>query len=528
MRALALMLLVAEVALIGRAPLHAQADTSRAALAWATVTYLSGGTVYLEVGRRHGVTDGTTFTVIRDGAAVAELAATFVSSTRTASRIVSGTVPLVIGDSVRYLAVPIAASTPTALISVPGAARTPVRRPAPVHGRVGVRYLMLDQGTGRVLRQPSLDLRLDGAQIGGTSLGLAVDVRMQRTSVSGGSGGTEPSGRTRVYQAAVRHQRLRNGSRLALGRQFATVLSPLGIFDGLALDLQGARWSGGALVGTQPDPASFAPSAHTVEYGLWLQRHNVRGARSTWSVTLGGIGAYDRGEIDREFLYLQGMWSSPRLSLYAAQEIDVNRGWKREAEGGLATFTSSFLSANLTVTDGLQLSGGFDSRRSVRLYRDFVDPEIAFDDAHRQGRWGEVTLRSGRHLRASAGVRSSSDGGSGGSQSATASLVASDLTPLGLGVRARLTQYRGLLSEGQLGSVSLEVAPGSTVRVSLNAGVRTTQEPGPAALSTRLTWTGGDMDVAIGRRLYLLLSAYREVGPLATSVQGYGSLTWRF
>jgi hypothetical protein len=520
-------LLMAALAVAGRHPLQAQADTTRPTLAWTTVTYLSGGTVYLEVGRRHGVTDGTTFTVVRGGVGVAELAANFVSSNRTASRVVSGTVPLVIGDSVRYAPVPVVESVPIVAAGAPGTTRAPVRRPAPVHGRVGLRYLVLDHGTGRVMRQPSLDLRIDGAQIGGTPLGLAIDVRMQRTSVSGGSGGTQPSGRTRVYQAAVQHQRQRNGSRIALGRQFATALSPLGIFDGLALDLQGEGWSGGALVGTQPDASTFAPSVHTVEYGLWVQRHSARGTQSQWSVTLGGIGAYDQGEIDREFLYLRGTWSSRLLSLYAAQEIDVNRGWKREAEGGLATFTSSFVSAHLTLADAVQLSGGLDSRRSVRLYRDFVDPEIAFDDAHRQGRWGEVTLRGGRHLRASAGLRSSSDGESSGSRSATASLVASDLTDLGLGFRARMTQYRGPLSEGQLSSVSLEAAPSHAFRVSLNAGVRTSAAPIPDA-DTRLTWLGGDIDMAIGRRLYLLLSTYREVGPLSTSVQGYGSLTWRF
>ena len=31
--------------------------------------------------------------------------------------------------------------------------------------------------------------------------------------------------------------------------------------------------------------------------------------------------------------------------------------------------------------------GGFDSRRSIRLYRDFVSPVTEFDDRYRRGSW---------------------------------------------------------------------------------------------------------------------------------------------
>lgn len=520
-------LVVLAVVVGATGPLAAQADTAAPAARWAAITYLSGATAYLEVGRQQGVREGTGFTVVRGGATIAELTAEFVSSGRTAARITSSSATLTVGDSVWYLPVSLPEPVPLVASGVPAARRAASRRPSPVHGRVGVRYLAIDQGNGRVLRQPGLDLRLDGGQLGGTPLGLAVDLRLQRTSVSG-DGGTVPVGRTRVYQAAAQYQRQRNGSRVALGRQFATALAPVGIFDGLAVDLRGARWNGGVLVGTQPDAVTFAPAGSTVEYGAWLQRHAASGSRSPWSVTLGAIGSYDRGEIDREFVYLRGTYASRRVSLHAAQEIDVNRGWRREAAGTATTFTASLVSANLSISDAVQVSGGFDSRQSVRLYRDFVNPEVTFDDALRQGQWGELAVRPSRHLRFSAGMRRSTAGAQGTSRSATGSAVLSRLSPLGLGLRVRATRYTGPLSEGMLSSVALEAAPAASWRVSLNAGQRTSHPPGLDDGTTRLTWMGGDVDLALGRRVYLLLTAYRERGPTTTSLQTHASMTWRF
>ncbi len=516
------------VAQTGAAPPRRTAAAAGAPAA-ATITYISGTTAYLEIGTRHGVIEGTTFTVVRGGVHIGELQATFVSSSRTACTISPGAGALAVGDSVRYVAVAVAA--PVVENATAANRSTPVRRAprrSPVRGRVGVRYLTVGQPGGGTLRQPSLDLRLDGNQVSGSSMGLAVDVRMQRSSVSGGDGvGAAPAGATRVYQAAVIRQATLQGSRLAVGRQFATALSPIGIFDGVALDLNGDRWSGGALAGTMPDARTFSPSATTTEAGLWIQRHNVPGSQTPWSATVGVIGSYNRGEIDREFLYLRGTWNSRSLSLHFAEEIDANRGWKRKVEGAFATPTSTLLTAQLRLNSALSVSGGLDSRRSVRLYRDFVNPEIAFDDALRQGQWGEVAVRPSRHVRLSTDIRHNGGGSEGGAQSITTALSIAQVTAIGLGVRARTTQYRSPQREGRLSSAAIEASPTQAIRFSLNGGLRTSGIPGSSIAPNRLTWAGGDLDVAVGRSLYLMLSTYRESGPTA-SVQTYAAVTWRF
>jgi hypothetical protein len=46
--------------------------------------------------------------------------------------------------------------------------------------------------------------------------------------------------------------------------------------------------------------------------------------------------------------------------------------------------------------------------------------------------------------------------------------------------------------------------------------------------TTRLTWTGADLDLALSRSFYLMLSTYRETGTPSASTQSFGGLSWRF
>ncbi len=488
---------------------------------WTHVTYLSGPSVYLEVGANDGVTVGTPMDVVRHGAVVAVLAARYVASNRTACTVTRSDSAVQIGDSVRFVPQHLAAAT---VAAAPAARRW---HRAPIRGRIGVQYLALRDAGGSTLTQPAFDVRLDGSRIGGSALGLAVDVRAQHNMVSGVNAGSAPAGLTRVYQAALILEPAAASTTWTLGRQFASALSPVGIFDGMALDIHGRRWNEGILAGTQPDAATVAPSLGTTEYGVYLQRHNVVGTSPPWNATLGAVGSYDRGAINREYLYARGVYTSRRWSLYAAEEVDVNRGWRRGVEGSLLTFTSTFATVQWSVSDAFELTGGFDSRRSVRLYRDFVNPETVFDDAMRQGSWAGFSWRVGRHLRVSADGRNSFGGSDGNTASGTGGVALERITALHLALRLRATGYRGPASRGSLSSATLEMAPTPFLRLSANGGVRSSAA-GVGAIGSRLTWIGADVDWAVGRSLFLTLSTYREHGGPTATTQTYAGLSWRF
>jgi hypothetical protein len=355
---------------------------------------------------------------------------------------------------------------------------------------------------------------------------MTVDVRAYRDRRSS-PGGTTLAGSTRVYQSSLELSADAARTRVAVGRQMSSAVSTVGIFDGVAIDHHRPHVSVGAFAGTQPDIQSFGFSPDVKEYGAHLQWHNAARGTLPWNVTVGGVGSYDSGEIDREFAYLQAMVTHRRFSLYAAQELDVNRGWRAEAESRPTTPTSTFAMARWTLVDALTLHAGFDNRRTVRLYRDFLSPEIEFDDAFRQGEWGGASLTLGTHVRLNGDARRTHFGAHGRAASYTVSGHVTRLTPLGLGVSGRGTRYDGDAGAGDLVAGALEIAPAAWLRVEASMGTRT-DERQAAGLRQRLDWRGVDADVTLGRSWYVLLSHYRERGDVGTSRQSYVSLSWRF
>ena len=504
------------------------ADSTR--LAWTTVTYLTGNSVYLDAGSRAGLIEGARVEVVRAGLVIAELSVAYISSNRSSCTIVRSTETPVIGDSARFTAVvprATVAVAPGATSGTPGASLA--RSNGSLRGRVGTRYFQTRyvSDVSSSVTQPALDARLDGQRLGGSPLGLTVDIRANRTRRATTSGESR-AGDTRVYQAAVHLDGTMGPGRITLGRQFATALSPVGLFDGIAADYTWRHTGAGLFAGSQPDASTFGFSSEIREYGAWFRLHNAPGEAGVWSLTTGAIGSYARDAVNREFFYAQGLFVNRVVSLYASQEVDYNRGWKAAAESTTTMPTATFATARVALGPALSVHAGYDNRRSIRLYRDFLSPEVEFDDSFRQGRWAGAQLSLAGHLLAGFDARTSSGGSSGTSDSWTASAGLTRLTPLGAGVRLRATRYSGALLEGDLRSASFEIQPGGRFRLDVNGGTRRDVRSLVGVEPTTLRWLGADFDVGIGRSVYLTLSTYREQGPDGRMIQSYGSLSYRF
>ena len=523
---------LAAVCIVSNA-LGAQEAPSAPSWQWTRVSYLSGESVYIDAGTSAGLREGAKADVMRRDSVVAVLEILYVSSSRASGRAISGG-PIVLGDSVRFLAAPeiiagAAGAAAASSVTGDGGATTPrTRRQArAITGRVGLRYMDLQTGTGANgrLTQPAVDLRLEGHRMSGSPIGLVVDARAHRQT----SGSGRTVGSTRVYQSMLEYQ----GAgplpvRVSVGRQLSTVLSPLGFFDGVTVDVDRKHWQFGVLGGTQPDFANFRPSADIREGGTWVQWHNATGSGTIVQTTLGAVGSYATAGINREFALASTMVVTPVFSLYATQELDVNRGWRKDAEGGQGLSpTSTFATLRVTVTPALSLQGGYDSRRSVRLYRDFLTPDIAFDDAFRRGYWGGAAL-SIPHLYLSVDSRTSDGLTVGRNQSHTATLSMSRITPLQIGGRARATRYDGPAVRGTLTSVSLEIDPWNRLRMEATVGRRNDESAFDGMIPAKTTWLGLDADAGIGRSWYVMFSSYREIGPSDRLLQSYAGLSWRF
>ncbi|HYD52899.1 MAG TPA: hypothetical protein VEA99_09740, partial [Gemmatimonadaceae bacterium] len=488
---------------------------------WTRVTYVAGRSVYVGAGSARGVREGSALEVVRRGLAVAQLRVTAVSSTRASCEIVRAADSIVVGDSVRLGAAAPASAPATAAREGPDS--TPLAPPARraralgLRGRVGLRYLVLaprDSGASG-FSQPAADLRIEGERVAGSPIGVAIDARTRRTI------GVRESIRarsfTQVHQLSLSATSA-TGGRVVVGRQFSEAFANVSLYDGVSAEMRRARWGVGVFGGTQPSLASFGFSRAVREHGLYVQAHHADGEATRWTATLGGIGSYEGGELNREFAFAQLSLATRRLWLHATQEVDRNRGWKSAAGEAALQPTSSYVSLQVRPWEPLTLHAGFDSRRSVRLWRDVVNPETEFDDRFRQGVWGGASLRLAPWLRLSADARSIGGGDTTGGRTtaATGSLTLGELGPARLAARLRASGHRSPWLAGAVQSAALSGAAWQgRLRVEAEGGSRTERPLAAASGSSSphepVRWVGATADLALGRSWFLLLTATREV-----------------
>jgi hypothetical protein len=506
----------------------------------ARVTYFTGSTIYIDAGREEGLTPGLRLVVKRGSTVVAVVEVKDVSAHRASCSIVERTQDPEVGDELQFRAQapapPGPATTAAAAIDTAGQpSRTPKKRAGPrgsgVRGRVGLRYLVVNDrlsDTGG-FSQPALDLRLDGMNLGGTAWGFAVDARARRTYRDLSDGTSDDESRTRLYSLAVMRRGIRDRWGFTAGRQFSPALAAVSIFDGLSADYRGQRWSLGGFSGTQPDPVDFEYSDEIREHGLYFQYHGRPARGRSWQVTTGLIGSYQESEVNREFLYLQGRYNGPRLAAYLAQEVDYNRDWKEE-EAGEDTVepTSTFASLRYRVGTAVELHGGYDNRRNVRLYRDRVTPVTEFDDEFRQGVWAGASFYILDRYRFGLDARTNGGGTAGNSDSYSLIFGASRLTQANVNVHTRAASYTNDQVEGWLLSLDAGVNLGQRIYLQLFGGVRDEDNLAFVPPENTLHWYGLDVDFNLGRHWYLLISAERTDGDLEEIDQYYSTASYRF
>ncbi len=491
------------------------------------VTYLTSDSVYVGSGAADGISPGDRFEVVRDGATVATLRVAEVSAHRARCATEPSGGEVRVGDAVRLAPASAAADAAAPAETKPAHES----RPFGLGGRIGLRYLYVRRTTGIEgdYRQPALDLRLYGHELGGSAIGLDADVRARRTYRTDASGHTDTEDRNRVYRLAATYGRPGDPLRIGLGRQFAPSLSVVSLFDGAYAEFRKVRWAVGGFAGTEPDPVHWSYSTDVRDFGAFYEYGSAAASERRWAVTTGAVSSSASGEINRDFVFVQGRYDDRRLAAYLSQEIDVNRGWRKTAENGSTfTSTSTFASVRYRFGDALAIRAGYDDRRNVRLYRDYVTPETDFDDTYRQGYWAGLEGRTGRHFLWGADGRRSQGGPAGAADAYTATLGLVGYTRLGLAARVRSTSYKSTASEGWLHSLSLSADLAEWTRLELHGGVRVQNAVSLYTPDGNLNWLGLEWDAYAGRRWLFSLTADRNRGADEDNDQYYASVSWRF
>ncbi len=485
--------------------------------------------------------EGDVLDVVRNGTVVGWLHVFVVSTHKSGCRREDPGLDIVVGDTVRFVprvdptkpaGAPAAAGTSatgTAAAEAPRRASSGrgMLRDWGLAGRIGLRYLLVQQpDTGYQFNQPGVDVRLSGANLGGSPMGLEVDIRTYRSyRVSGDQSAQLQT--NRVYRANASWTGREVPVRVVAGRMYSPTLATVSLFDGVLAEYAGPRWSIGGLAGSQPNPVTYGFSSDVRQYGGYATLRGLPGRKSNWGATVGLVGSYQEGEINREFLYLQGYYDTPRFSAYLAQEVDFNRGWKRQESTSWISPTSIFGTARFRVTPQFTLSAGIDSRRNVLLYRDYIDPVIAFDDAFREGYWvgAEAAFP---WMTAGVNARFVRGGGVGDGESYTLILGSSRLPIAWLDVGGRATYYNSERATGQLYSLALGASITPAIHVLLDGGSRRETGLLSTVPETQLLWYGINFDIAFGRHWLYLLSFEQTTGGIEDNRQLFTSFSYRF
>jgi hypothetical protein len=504
-----------------------EAGPPSAPQAEAHITYVSGRTVYLDAGSESGLSEGAQVEVVRDGQVVARLVVGTVTAKRSSATLEGDAVELVAGDIVRFVPAPTA---PSEEPTVAAAAHEPAKRTrdAGIRGRVGVRYLAVEDrtGLGTDFTQPALDARVVGTQVGGAPLDFEVDLRPRRTYRTRFDGSTDDTSSNRVYSLLAAW---RPGSfRLAAGRQMTPALGPIALLDGFLGEWRKPRWALGAFAGTEPEPVDWSYDSTTRDYGIFVEGTSAPGARTRWWLNGGALSSSSEGEINRDLVYVSGRLAAGGLHAFLLQQIDVNRGWRKEAEGQSLTRSGSYLALRVQASRAWSFQAGFDDRRDVRLFRDLETPATEFDDAYRRGIWGGADWRPGKHWLIGADGRSSSGGDAGSADSYSLRLGLVSVTRSGLDATLRATHYGGSFIDGDLVALGVSSDLGSRVRLDLHGGVREETENDLLELQTTVDWFGLEAQVLAMRHVFVTLAWDRTTGGDEDNDQIYTSASWRF
>jgi len=379
------------------------------------INYISADAVYVNVGSRAGLAVGAKVRVIREGKEVATLEVVYVSSNSASCRVLTQTAAPVVGDAILFDAAGATGKAAAATPPVEKAARPlPERRAGPgrVRGSVSIQnQYQRDLGeTSFSSYQPGLNLRLAVHDVfGGGVLRIRHRTRFYRRSHPLGIESNTDEWAHLLTEFGVYFPVGDERDAIGFGRVLNPYIRGLGYMDGAYASTRlGPHVTVGAAGGLDPDLQDSSVRTNHSKYGVFVAYERGSFATRRIASTLAYSGSTAEGTINRDFAYIQNTLSfARRVSIYQSTEVDLNRGWRRDATGKSVSFSNTYVNANAQVTRWLGLDANYDARRNIRDFRTHDSPDSLFDDALSTGYGAGLTLSfpGNVRLRTNAGLR---------------------------------------------------------------------------------------------------------------------------
>ncbi len=429
------------------------------------VQYVSATAVYLNAGRQAGIAQGDTVVVSRDGKELIRLAVSFVSDNSSSCELLNAPAVVAKDDkAIVFVKAALAQEQPfevqTYEAEVTPETRSrflrPNERPNQLSGRIGVGYTVQNdrEVTNDDYTEPSLSVRAGLSRISGSDLSAKLNLKLRRTERDN----SESSSSNRIYEAMLAYGPQNKPLSAGVGRLMLRETRGMGYLDGayLKYDLSN-NWKIGAVGGIEPDLQNTKIESDVKKYGAFAAFEQRLGEANTVQATASIAGRYLKDEISREFLYQQFSYiGGSKFRVFESTELNLNRGWLKDAEGSTLTLASFLLDARYNVSRSLGVSLGYDSRTNYYTAETRSIPDSIFASNLQQGLRASADARFGESYSAELGF-ASRDAESNDSQSNSgwARLGSNNLLKSQVSAYARLRWFDNQFSKGTQPSLML-------------------------------------------------------------------------
>jgi len=191
---------------------------------------------------------------------------------------------------------------------------------------------------------------------------------------------------------------------------FGRILSPeirgIGYIDGGLFSYRlNQKWQFGVAGGTEPNLSNSAFRTDAQKIGMFANFETGEIESRKLSSSLAFSSSYNKGEVNREFFYLQNnLWWGKNVSLYQTIEFDINRGWKKAAAGNTIEASNFYLNLRVAPMNALSFFLNYDARKRLRTFESRSVPDSLFDETIRRGIRAGLTVRFNREISLSGNV----------------------------------------------------------------------------------------------------------------------------
>jgi hypothetical protein len=192
----------------------------------------------------------------------------------------------------------------------------------------------------------------------------------------------------RLYELSLRYEPPDQNVAFELGRIGASNFVGIGYLDGALGQVRVlAPLQVGAFFGRRTEMDNLDLDKPGLKYGAYLRLAPPgRYSRQDYEAILAVVRETADDDVSREYLSLETRFGSGRrFSLVQRGELDLNRGWRREAAGTAYQISNLSIAANWRASRGSSFVLSYDGRKNYRYYLNRGVPEEVFDDLLHQG-----------------------------------------------------------------------------------------------------------------------------------------------